>query len=180
VAATDDERRRLERDLHDGAQQRLVTLAIEMRLARRIIGVDDAELDAELADLEAELTAVGELREIAHGIFPSIIAEEGLGSALAGLAERSPRLLLSTRPTGRCPATIEAAAYFLVADALRRAPAGEVTVDARREAGSLVVDAVAERGFSGDPTASEDRIGAVGGVLSADAQHLRAELPCGS
>src|SRR6185369_11383039 len=88
VAAADVERRRLERDLHDGAQQRLVALAVGVRLARRRLGRDHPLLERELADSEEQLTlAVDELRDLAQGLFPSVLDEEGLAPALEALAE---------------------------------------------------------------------------------------------
>ena len=95
VATADDERRRLEHDLHDGAQQRLVTLALAVRLTRRRLADDAPALDDELARAERELhAAVGELRELAHGLFPAVLADEGLGAALEALGEHAPGLVL--------------------------------------------------------------------------------------
>jgi signal transduction histidine kinase len=181
VATADAERRRLEHDLHDGAQQRLVTLAIGVRLARRHHAADDPELDAELATAEHELQAVvGELRELAHGLFPAALDEEGLAAAIEGLAEHEPRLVPGTLPRERCPPHIESAAYFLVREALRLAPAGDVNVDAHRRNGRLVVELRAESAFAGLSVRVEDRVGAVGGTISSNADHIRAELPCAS
>jgi signal transduction histidine kinase len=181
VATADTQRRQLERDLHDGAQQRLLTLSIAVRLARRQLGGSDPALEHELAAAEDELgVALAELRELAHGLFPMVLTNEGLGAALEVLAEQTPRLLTGALPDGRFPAPVESAAYFVVSEALRRAPSGDVTVDARRDGGRLVVDVRAKTELTGEPTAIEDRVGALGGALIADGRHLRAELPCES
>ena len=92
VAAGDDQRRRIERDIHDGAQQRLVALALELRAAQKRLGGDlGPELDEVLADAVDELQlAVGELRELARGVHPAILTEDGLGAALESLADRTP------------------------------------------------------------------------------------------
>jgi signal transduction histidine kinase len=179
VATADGERRRLEHDLHDGAQQRLVTLAIGVRLARRHHGADDAALEGELAAAESELqSAVAELRELAHGLFPAALDEEGLAAAIEVLAEHEPRLTPGTVPGGRYAPQIESAAYFLVGEALRLAPTGAVHVDAHHGDERLIVELRAASPFAALPVRVEDRIGAVGGTFTADAHHLRAELPC--
>ena len=181
VAIADAQRRQLERDLHDGAQQRLLTLSIAVRLARRKLGRDDPALERELAAAESELgVALAELRQLAHGLFPMVLTNEGLGAALEVLAERTPRLVTAALPYDRFPAPVESAAYFVVSEALRRAPTGDVTIDARRDGGRLVVDVRAEGELTGEPMAIEDRVGALGGALIADVRHLRAELPCES
>jgi signal transduction histidine kinase len=181
VATADVQRQHLERDLHDGAQQRLLTLSIAVRLARRQLGGGDPALERELAAAEDELgLALAELRELAHGLFPMVLTNEGLGAAIEVLAERTPRLVTGTLPDGRCAAPVESASYFVVAEALRRAPNGEVAIDARREGGWLVVEVRTEAELTGEATAIEDRVGALGGALIADGRHLRAELPCAS
>jgi signal transduction histidine kinase len=181
VATADAQRRQLERDLHDGAQQRLLTLSIAVRLARRQLGGGDPALERELAAAEDELgVALAELRELAHGLFPMVLANEGLGAALEVLAERTPRLVTGALPDGRFAAPVESAAYFAVAEALRRGPNGEVAIDARREGDRLVVEVRTETELTGEATAIEDRVGALGGALAADGHQMRAELPCGS
>jgi signal transduction histidine kinase len=181
VATADAQRRQLERDLHDGAQQRLLTLSIAVRLARRRLCGGDSALERELAAAAAELgVALAELREVAHGLFPLVLTDEGLGAALEVLAERTPRLLTGALPDGRFAAPVESAAYFVVSEALRRGPSGEITIDARREGDRLVVEVHTETELTGEATAIEDRVGALDGTLIADGRHLRAELPCGS
>ena len=178
VATADAERRRLERDLHDGAQQRLVTLAIGVRLARRRHTADDPGLDRELAAAERELhVAVAELREVAHGLFPAALEEEGLAAAVQALAEREPRLVPGALPATRFPPQVESAAYFLVDEALRLAGDADVAVDAESRDGRLVVDLSAST-FAPLPVRVEDRVGAVGGTVIADRARVRAELPC--
>src|SRR6266566_4145768 len=120
VEAGDAERRRLERDLHDGAQQRLVTLTLALGMARsRVAGVDP-ELEAliEAAGKEAK-EALTELRELARGIHPAVLTETGLAGAIPALVERSPAVVEITEvPRERFPAVIEATAYFVVSEAL--------------------------------------------------------------
>jgi signal transduction histidine kinase len=169
VVTADDERRQLERDLHDGAQQRLVTLAIETRLARR----RNPALDAALAPVEEDLrTALGELRDLARGLYPAVLAAEGLAAALETLAEDDVRLTLGTLTEDRFPEAAESAAYFLVAETLRHGP---VQIDTLVERERLVVDA---RGPAPRSPRIEDRVLAAGGTFTAAAGRIRAELPC--
>jgi signal transduction histidine kinase len=179
VAAADGERRRLERDVHDGAQQRIVALALDLRLARRQITREHPELDAELGEAEHELRlAVGELRDIARGIHPPMLEDFGLAAALQALGEETPRLALGELPAGRFPQPVESAAYHLVTEMLRGLPEGQVTVSARSTGAALVVDVSPPDGPLID---AEDRIGALGGSLVRDdGETLRAELPCES
>jgi signal transduction histidine kinase len=182
VAAADGERRRLERDLHDGAQQRLVALAVGVRLARRRLGRDHPLLERELADSEEQLTlAVDELRDLAQGLFPSVLDEEGLAPALEALAEDDLRLVPGLLTEHRCAASVESAAYYLIAQVLRLALTGNVAVEAHLVDGRLLVD-VRTTGapIDGVPARVHDRIGAVGGTLATTANHLHAELPCAS
>jgi len=113
VAAADEERRRIERDLHDGAQQRLVALALELRSAQRRLGEDpDPEVERLLAASVAELqAAVGDLRELARGVHPAVLTEEGLAAALESLAARTPLAIEVDAAEGRYPEQVEAAAY---------------------------------------------------------------------
>jgi signal transduction histidine kinase len=181
VAAADRERRRLERDLHDGAQQALVTLAVNLRLARRQIGRDNPALEATLGAAEDDLRSVGaELRELAHGLFPAALADEGLAAALEALADQTPRLACRELDDGSLTAEAASAAYFVVAQAMRRDPDAEFTVRLRRSAERLVLDLRADRPLLRPATDFEDRIGAVGGSLLIDGCAIRVELPCGS
>jgi signal transduction histidine kinase len=181
VATADAERLALERDLHDGAQQRLVTLAIGMRLARRGAAADDPELAAALEAAEEELrTALGELRELAHGLFPAVLADEGLAAAVEVLAEQDARLISGALPPGRFDPPVEAAAYFVIAEALRRAAPGALRVAAGARDGLLVLDVEAEAALSGPSAPLEDRVGALGGSITAGAGALHVELPCAS
>ena len=136
VASGDAERRRVERDLHDGAQQHLVALAINLRLARDIVAEDPdgaGEMLGQLAD-DVQLT-IKELRELAHGIYPPLLADNGLGDALRAAASRSPLKVLVTvaDDVGRYPAEVEAAIYFSCLEALQNAAkhAQEATVELR-------------------------------------------------
>jgi signal transduction histidine kinase len=181
VAAADAERRSLERDLHDGAQQRLATLAVAIRLARRQLAAEAPGLDAELGAAEDDLReALAELRELAHGLIPSVLAHEGLKPAVEALADRAPRLVVGDLPGDRFAPPVESAAYFLVAEAVRRCGDGDVAVSARREDGRLLIRLAADGGIGGATTDLEDRVGAVGGSLTPTGTELLAELPCGS
>jgi len=120
VEAGDAERRRLERDLHDGAQQRLVTLSLALGMARDRAAQADPELGSliESASKEAR-EALTELRELARGIHPAVLTETGLTGAIQALAERSPvATTITAVPDGRFPTAIEATAYFVVSEAL--------------------------------------------------------------
>ena len=178
VEAADAERRRLERDLHDGAQQRIVALALDLRLARRQLARERPDLDTELGEAEGELRlAVGELRDVARGIHPPMLEDFGLAAALQALAEETPRLALGDVPPDRFPGPVESAAYHLVAETLRCVPDRPVSVSARHAGTTLVVDVCPQDGPLID---AEDRIGALGGRLVRDGDAmLRAELPCG-
>jgi len=120
IAAADAERRRIERDLHDGAQQRLVALTVMLGLAETRLADDPpgaAQLIAQARE-EAQL-AIKELRELAHGIHPTLLSERGLGAALEALATRAP-LPVEVRgvPAVRLPSAVESTAYFVTAEAL--------------------------------------------------------------
>jgi signal transduction histidine kinase len=119
VAATDDERRRVVRDLHDGAQQRLVHTVITLKLARRALERDDESAPGLMTDaLEQAETAMAELRELAHGILPATLTSGGLRGAVESLAARAPLPIEVNVSPQRFPRALEATAYFVVAEAL--------------------------------------------------------------
>jgi PAS domain S-box-containing protein len=194
VAAGDAERRRVERNLHDGAQQRLVTVALHLHLVRRRLETDPTEVPALVEAAQAELSlALEEIRELVRGLHPRILSDQGLEPALETLAERSllPVEIRGT-PDGRLPRGVEAAAYFLVSEALANAgkysEASRVTVDVETEGGRTVVE-VSDDGVGGaDPRSGsglrglDDRVAALGGTLivtspAGGGTTLRAELP---
>ena len=180
VATADAERRALERDLHDGAQQRLVAVALAIRLARRQIAPGDGELDARLSVAEDGVrAAVVELRDVAHGLFPAVLADEGLRAALEELSEHAPRLVPRALPAGRFPGGVEAAAYFATLESLRLAER-EVTVDAVAENGCLRLVIGAGTKLDEAITQISDRVGAVGGTVTVEGAELRLEIPCES
>lgn len=195
VAAADDERRRIERDLHDGAQQRLVALALQLRSAQRELHPDgDVErlLDESVRELQA---AVEELRELARGVHPAILTEEGLASALESLAYRTPLEVDLDVAEERLPPPVEATAYFVVCEALanvvKHAHATKASVRARRLNGLLRIE-VADDGVGGahaEPGSGlsglSDRVEALGGrliVVSGTGAGTRVvgEIPCAS
>jgi signal transduction histidine kinase len=189
------ERRRLERDLHDGAQQRLVALRLQLRLARDQAGKDpqvaQEMLDGAMRELDE---ALAELRELARGIHPAVLADRGLEPALSALAGRSPLPVdVTGTPAERLPAPVEAAAYFVVAEALtnvaRYAQATHATVAVERRNGHAVVE-VRDDGVGGaDPgrgtglTGLADRLAALDGRLevvspAGGGTVVRADIPC--
>jgi signal transduction histidine kinase len=185
VASGDAERRRVERDLHDGAQQHLVALAINLRLARDIVAEDPdgaGEMLGQLAD-DVQLT-IKELRELAHGIYPPLLADNGLGDALAAAASRNPLKVVVTvaDDIGRYPAEVEAAIYFSCLEALQNAAkhAGDATVELKlwTESGGLLFS-VTDDGPGFDPAVARrghgfvnmaDRLGAIGGTVRWDSK----------
>ena len=196
VVTADATRRRIERDLHDGAQQQLLSLALEIRAAQAATPPELREHRAELAHVAQGLTNVlDDLREIALGIHPAILAEGGLGPALKTLAHRSPiPVEFDVRVERRLPGPVEVTAYYVVSEALtnaaKHAEASIVRVDADVRDGILRV-AVLDDGVGGaDPVRGsgllglKDRAEAIGGRISLDSSHgagtsLRVELPLG-
>jgi signal transduction histidine kinase len=198
VAASDTERRRLERNLHDGAQSRFVGLALLLGHARRRVDADPT--DPEIADLLAQATAelqagLAELRELARGIHPPLLTDQGLEPALHALAARAPvPVTLAAEVGERLPAPVEIAAYFVVAEALanvgRYARASEATIAVRRVNGLVTVD-VADDGVGGADAGRgtglrglTDRVAVLDGTLAVDSPsgggtRLHVEIPCG-
>jgi signal transduction histidine kinase len=195
VEASYAERRRVERNLHDGAQQRLMALTMNLRLARDKLGEDPAATGELLDEAMDELaTATAELRELARGIHPVLLSERGLRAALGGLAERSPvPVELLATPAERLPAPIEMAAYFVVAEALtnvaRYAEAELATVRVERRNGAVEVE-IRDDGIGGAEIDAgtglrglEDRVGALEGRFSVrsragEGTTVEASIPC--
>lgn len=180
VAAGDLERKRLERDLHDGAQQRLVAFSLSLRLLRQKAPESDhlRRADEELA------AAIEELRELAHGIFPAVLADDGLSAAVQALVEeaRVP-VRVGALPERRFDPTLESAAYTVVAETVRAA-SGSVAVSALEAEGRLTIELETSSLNGLDVVALEDRLGALDGRLqvtqAADGTTVGVELPCGS
>jgi signal transduction histidine kinase len=191
--AADRERRRLERDLHDGAQQRLVSLSMRLRLlASRLAPGSEAE--RLLADARNELAAaLKELRDLARGIHPAILSDRGLPAALEALTARAPLPVdLVVEPGGRAPEPVELAAYYLISEALtnilKHSDATSAGVSVARRGTRLVVE-VADDGTGGADRVTgsglrglSDRIEALGGRLEVSSPPdagttLRAEIP---
>jgi signal transduction histidine kinase len=190
-----EERRRLERDLHDGAQQRLVALRLQLRLAHDQAAKDPAVTQRMLDGAMTELDeALAELRELARGIHPAVLADRGLEPALSALAGRAPLPVeVKSAPEERLPAPVEAAAYFVVAEALtnvaRYAQASRASVAVERRNGHAVVE-VRDDGVGGaDPTRGtglvglQDRLSALDGRLEVESPSgggtvVRADIPC--
>jgi signal transduction histidine kinase len=183
VEAGDAERRRLERDLHDGAQSRLVALAVLLRAARRKVG-DGDELAGMLERAIDELqTSLSELRELARGIHPAVLTDRGLEPALQSLASRAPvPVTVEADDRERLPGAVESAAYFVVSEALanvaKYAGATQATVAVRRANGVVTVD-VTDDGVGGaDVTGGSGLRGLADRVASLDGT-LRVDSPAG-
>ncbi|WP_037502980.1 sensor histidine kinase [Solirubrobacter soli] len=194
VEAGLQERRRLERNLHDGAQQRLVALSLSLRIAQNQIAKSPEKAAAMIGAAGEELTlALEELRELARGIHPAVLSDRGLGPAVEALAVRSPLPVQVVEVPGeRLPEPVEAAAYFVIAEALtnvaKYANATAATVAVRRLNGHAEVE-VRDDGVGGaDPGRGSglrglaDRVGALDGSLALDSPPgsgttLRAEIP---
>lgn len=184
VAAADESRRAIERNLHDGAQQHLVALAVKVGLVRKVLEREPAAVDSMLEELrEAVQVAVGELRELAHGIYPPLLRDRGLPEALRTAANRAalPTVVQVDSEIGRFPTEVEAAVYFCCLEAMQNAGkhAGEgsvITVSVVRDGAELrfaVVDDGA--GFVPDGRIGghgfvnmEDRVGAMGGRMEVE------------
>jgi signal transduction histidine kinase len=192
VDAADAERRRIERDLHDGAQQRLVALAMRLDQARATsVGASEL-IDATTVEL---LAAIREVRDLARGVHPPILTDAGLGAAIEALAERTPFPVTIDATDERFPPEVEAAAYFVVAEGLtniaRYADASGASVEVRTADGRLLVR-VSDDGRGGaDPEQGSglrglaDRLAAIGGELSVTSEPgtgttLVASLPAGA
>ncbi len=195
VEAADTQRRRLERDLHDGAQQRLLSLSLGLRMARdRAISSGDPTLARLLGDAAEEAAAaISELRDLAQGIHPAVLTEEGLSAAVESLVERAQVIVSAEVPSDRYPPTVEATAYFVVCEALanvaKHAEASRVSVRVARANGSLMVE-IADDGIGGADLGRgsglrglDDRVSAIGGRLQVESAEttgtrIRAVIPC--
>jgi signal transduction histidine kinase len=194
VETADSERRRLERNLHDGAQQRLVALSLTLGIARAQFASDPAASEL-LERTRSELAAaLGELRELARGIHPAVLTDRGLGPALEALANRAPLPVdVAGLPDERLPAGVEAAAYYLVAEALtnvaKYAQASVATVRVVRENRHVLVEIVDDGVGGADSSRGSglrglaDRVEALDGRLEVQSPpgagtRIRAEIPC--
>jgi signal transduction histidine kinase len=194
VASGDAERRRVERNLHDGAQQHLVALAINLGLARDIV-TDDPAAGVELLDqlaVEVQQT-IQEVRDLAHGIYPPLLADSGLVAALGSAANRSPlAVIVDAEGVGRYRSDVEAAIYFCCLEALqnaaKHAPGASVVLRLREESGGLLFS-VSDDGPGFDPETAErghgfinmsDRLGAIGGTVRWESEPGRGALVRGS
>ena len=194
MEAGDAERRRLERDLHDGAQSRLVALKLLLSSARRRAAGHD--LEPMLAEAIDQLdTSLSELRELARGIHPAVLTDHGLEPALQALAERAPvPVTVEADDEGRLPGSVESAAYFVVSEALanvaKYAHATHASVAVRRSNGHVTVDVTddgvggADAGAGSGLRGLTDRVAALDGTLSLESPagggtHLHAEIPLG-
>jgi signal transduction histidine kinase len=194
VEAGDAERRRLERNLHDGAQQRLVSLALQLRMARAKLDAEPVAAKGFLANAQGELdTALDELRELARGIHPAVLTDRGLGPAVEALAGRSPvPVEVGEMPEERLPKPVEVAVYYVVAEAItnvaKYAGASHVTVTVTRSDGSAVVDVVDDGQGGADPARGSglrglsDRVESLNGRFQVESARdggtrIRAEIP---
>jgi signal transduction histidine kinase len=197
VEAAENERQRIERDLHDGAQQRLVSLAMNLGMARKKFTSDPAAAEQLLAEAHGEAKqALGELRTLARGIHPAVLTDRGLGPALSALAGRSGVPVdVDISVSQRLPTAVESTAYFVVSEALtnvtRHAAATQATVSVVEEADRVVVEIVDDGVGGADPSRGTglaglaSRVDSVDGRLVVDSPEggpttVRAELPCAS
>ena len=194
VDTAEAERRRIERDLHDGAQQRLVALAMDLVMARAKLETDSAAGAALVGEAHEEAKrALAELRDLARGIHPAVLADRGLDAAISALAARSPVPVGVDVTTGRLPDPVESAAYFVVAEALtnaaKHAQAAEIGVRITRHRDLLIVEVIDDGAGGADPARGTglrglaDRVAAVDGHLTVTSPPggptvIRAELPC--
>ncbi|MCF3132077.1 sensor histidine kinase [Streptomyces olivochromogenes] len=185
VALRAAERRRLERDLHDGAQQRLVALALAIRLAT--LRADDQDLADRLTRAESQVqAALADLRALAHGLYPAALAEEGLEAALDVLAEGAAvPVTVATTATGRCAPAVELAGYLVVATAVGHSGCRRADVRVDDADGGLVVEVETDAGPPGELGRVQDRVGALDGRLTLAGTPdggtlIRVELPCAS
>ena len=193
LGAESNARRQLERNLHDGAQQRLVALSVQLRLIESKLREHPDAASALLEQARAELAhALEELRELARGIHPAVLTDRGLGPALASLVGRAPLPIELEAPTERLAPAVEAAAYYVVAEALtnvaKYAQASSAVVRVTRDNGVLAIS-VCDDGVGGaDPANGSglrglvDRVSALDGTLAVDSQPgsgttVRAEIP---
>jgi signal transduction histidine kinase len=197
VAAADAERRRMERDLHDGAQQYLVTIAVKARLIQQLARTDPARSNALLEELTGDVeSALDELRTLAHGIYPPLLSTDGLGAALSAAGRRATiPVHLEAHRVGRHPPEIEAAVYYCCLEALQNAAkyaggGATATVKVWESDGLLHFD-VGDDGagfelnhasLGAGLTNMSDRLGAVGGTLRVDSvlgggTHVTGEIP---
>jgi len=197
VRTQEEERRRLERDLHDGVQARLVALALDLGMARDKLAGGDTEAARGLLDEahDEAKTTLAELRELVRGVHPAILADRGLDAALSALAARSPVPVTVEADVGRLQAAVESTAYFVVAEALanvaKHSEASRADVRARVLDGSLVVEVTddgrggARIGAGSGLLGLEDRVRALDGTLRVGSPPggptiLVAEVPCAS
>ena len=181
VVAADTARRQIERDLHDGAQAHLIALAVNVRVAEQLAERDPRAAKEIISELGQELRdAVQQLRELAHGIYPSVLMDRGLGDALAAVAQRGPLPVhLNVPADRRYPREVEAAVYFCCLEAVQNAgkhagPSASATISIREEAGGLLFE-VADNGVGFDSESGAgagsgfqnmaDRLGAIGGSV---------------
>jgi signal transduction histidine kinase len=191
----DQERRRIERDLHDGAQQRLMSLALNLGMARETITEPSPAREAIVAAHEEAMLALTELRQFVRGLHPAVLDDRGLDAAISGIAARAPIPVEVSVDIGRrCPGAIEAIAYFIVSEALtnvaRHAAATRAAIDVRRDGGRLAVT-VTDDGRGGATTRAggglaglAQRAAAVDGELNLTSPAggptvVRVMLPCG-
>ena len=195
VEAGDIERRRLERNLHDGAQQRLVSLSLALRLSQAQLQRNPDEAERLLKAASEELSqALAELRELARGIHPAVLTDRGLGPALEALVSRTQLHVQLELPEERLPAPVEAAAYYVVSEALanvtKYAEASSVAVSVERLNGRAVVEVNDDGKGGADPASGSglrglaDRVEALDGRLHVASEPgrgtiVRAEIPCG-
>jgi signal transduction histidine kinase len=196
VDQQENELRRIERDLHDGAQARLVALGMSLGMASQKLDDDPQAVRELLADAQRDAReALEELRDLARGIYPPVLADRGIGAAVATLADRNPLSVeISVDLPERPPAAVETAGYFVIAEALanatKHAGATQVSIRARSVDSKLMIEVVDDGKGGADASGTglsglAHRVEALDGMLEVESPEggpttLRAELPCGS
>ena len=185
VAASHARRRGIERTLHDGAQQHLVAMSVKLRLAEAEIDADPEQAKRTLEELRGEVqSTIQHLRDLAHQIYPPLLADRGLPEALSGAASRASvpvSLTVAGDGTRRYPSEIEACIYFGVLEAIESAT-GPISVWVGEEAGSLLFEVWGELGEGPALTVIRDFVDTIGGTLliepgESGGTHLRASVP---
>ena len=196
MAAANDQRRDIERRLHDGVQQDLFALAVNLQLAEEVAGSDPAALKSLLGEMRQDVhDAIEGVRTLARGVYPPVLADLGLAAALRDVASGANIPVQSEARADRYPADVEAAVYFCCLEALQAVPpggpVGRAMVRVWRDLESLLFEVTFEGGkaprnetlLDGVATGMSDRVGALGGrvtvVAEADRTHLRGEIPLG-
>jgi len=179
AAAMVDERRTVERELHDGPLQRLVALGVGLQLAGNLLDRDPEAARLRLDELRSDVhEALEELRQLCWRIYPSLLLDRGIVDALKAAASEAPvAARVEATALGRYPAEVEATVYFVCAEALAAADGTGATIRLREEAGRLCFDVLTNTRLPGDLAAARDRVAALGGELTVSSGVVSGTIP---